>query len=285
MTVTAVPVGWGGGTDAGTLFAGRSRGTWLWYPGEHSCPPQHHPPGPPKAGQPRRHTPCFGGSRGPGCARAVCHPLSDVAVSTAGLAWSPGQHRAARPPWPPRPRGRYLQPPPDLPLGHSWFPGCHLISAHVSLAGPTGCPRAAGTSGECVVPPYPAAISVGTRGCLGRLRDPRVPAPLLLPAGGEREARRAGQGRRAREGRRGGDAWEDGTLLLTLSCPSRSPTGLSLGCLQLRLRAVLLVPGCARTFRPCRSQGRARGCWSPGAGERRAASKAAGSIPGVPGLG
>lgn len=111
------------------------------------------------------------------------------------------------------------------------------------------------------------------------------PAPLFVSAGGEREARGARQGRCSREGRRGRDAWEDGMMLLTPSHPSRSPAMLSLWCLQLRLRAVPPVPGYARTFRPCGSQGRARGRWSPRAGGCKAASAAhsrgrvRGSIP------
>lgn len=119
--------------------------------------------------------------------------------------------------------------------------------------------------------PLPSCHQCGCSGLLRQLWDPHAPALFLLPTGGKREARRARQGWRAREGRRGGDAWEDGRLLLTLSRPRGSPTRLSLACLQLRLRAVLLVPGHARTFGPCRSQGRARGCWSPRAGECRAA--------------
>ena len=115
------------------------------------------------------------GSQGPGCARAARCPVSDVAISIAGLAWSPGRRGAAWSPRPPWPRGEYLQPP-DLPPDWSWCPGCRLISAHVSLAGPAGCPWAAGTSGECVVATCPAAIGVGARGCLGGCRTP-VPQP------------------------------------------------------------------------------------------------------------
>lgn len=111
-------------------------------------------------------------------------------------------------------------------------------------------------------------------GCLG-LQNPHAPFPLLLPAGGEWEARHAGQGWCAREGRRGRSSWEDGTLLFTLCHPKGTPTQLSLGCLQLRLRAVSLVPGLTRTFRASWSQGKARGCWSSRAGECRAALSSA----------
>lgn len=104
-----------------------------------------------------------------------------------------------------------------------------------------------------------------------------MPHHHSLPAGGEREARCAGQGWCAREGWRGRSAWEDGTLMLTLSHPRGTPTQLSLGCLQLRLRAVPFVPGFTRTFRACWSQGRARGCWSSRAGECTAALS---SVPG-----
>lgn len=66
-------------------------------------------------------------------------------------------------------------------------------------------------------------------------------------------------------------------MMLTLPHPRGTLMQLSLGCLQLRLRAVPLVPGLTGTFRACWSQGRARGCWSPRAGECRAASS---SVPG-----
>lgn len=71
----------------------------------------------------------------------------------------------------------------NQPIGCSWCLGCCLISAHVSIAGPTGCPWAAGTSGECVAPPHLTAISVGTRGCLGGCRTPHAPPPLIACRG------------------------------------------------------------------------------------------------------
>lgn len=107
--------GGGGGTEAGSLFTGRSRGAWLQHPGKHLHPPHQHLPGPlkpsdpPGAGQPCCRTPSCRGSQGPSCASAVPCPFSDMALPIAGLAWSPGQRGAARPPWPPRPWGKYLQ--------------------------------------------------------------------------------------------------------------------------------------------------------------------------------
>lgn len=163
---------------------------------------------------------------------------------------------------------------PNPPLGCSWCLECCLISAHVSIAGPTGCPWAARTSGECVAP-HIWLPSVWVLGAAWGAVGPSHPTPLLLPAGGEREARCARQGWCAREGRRGRSAWEDGMMLI-LPHP-RDPHSAQPGCLQLRLRAVLLLAGFTRTFGACWCQGRARGCWSPRAGECRTALS---SVPG-----
>lgn len=184
-------------------------------------------------------------------------------------------------PGPPGPPGAGVGiciPHPKLSFGCSWCLGCCLIPARVSLTGPTGCPWAARTSGECVVPlPCPASISVGAGGRWGGCETQR-PSPALAAGRGRAGSRgcRAGtacQGRMARLGCRGRWYVAAHPVLSQWEPPCAQLGGL-------KLRAVHLVPGFAGTIRSCRSQGRARGCRSPRAGECRA-----GSFPGVPGLG
>lgn len=150
------------------LSTGRSRGTWLRHPGEHS-PLPHQPPAnhlaPPKLASPAIPA---------GTTKVLAVPWQHAVHSLMWLLLLqglPGPQGSIGLPGPPGPSGPGVGiciPHPKLPFGSFWCLGCCLISAHVSLTGPTGCPWAARTSGECVVPlPCPASISVGAGCCWG----------------------------------------------------------------------------------------------------------------------
>lgn len=180
------------------------------------------------------------------CRGSFLAPLTPL-FPLQGLPGPQGNIGLPGPPGPPGP-GVGIYSPLTYPMA---VPGrLPLDSAPVSLAGPTGCPRADRTSGECIVPPRARLPPVWVLREVWGYRSPvpsSPPQPVLLPTGGEREAGSAGPGWRAREGWRGRDAREDGTCVLLpqwdpalcLGSVPEACVACARGCRDLQ---VLLVP-------------------------------------------